>query len=85
MRVIAWIINTPLFLILLSMVSIIIGLFVFFKPELTIEIQKKFYEKINWRIEPISMQKEIRNTKIMGIFLVGVSIVTMAFCLINIT
>ena len=77
MRVIAWIINTPLFLILLSMVSIIIGLFVFFKPELTIEIQRKFYEKINWRIEPISMQKEIRNTKIMGMFLVVVAITTM--------
>jgi len=80
MRVIAWIINTPLILILISVVSIIIGLFVFFKPILTIEIQKKFYEKINWRIEPISMQKEIRNTKIMGIFLVAVSIVTMICC-----
>ncbi|MFH0738580.1 MAG: hypothetical protein V2A59_01805 [Candidatus Omnitrophota bacterium] len=76
MRVIAWIINTPFMLILLSIFSIIIGLFVFFKPELTIEIQKKFYEKINWRIEPISMQKEIRNTKIMGIFLLAVAIVT---------
>jgi hypothetical protein len=59
--------------------GIIIGLFVFFKPILTIEIQKKFYEKINWRIEPISMQKEIRNTKIMGILLLAVAIVT-AIC-----
>ena len=67
----------------ICLVSIIIGLFVFFKPELTIEIQRKFYEKINWRIEPISMQKEIRNTKIMGIFLVAVAIVTIIYSLIN--
>ncbi|MBM3254868.1 MAG: hypothetical protein FJZ08_01015 [Candidatus Omnitrophica bacterium] len=84
MQAIARIINIPHIFILLSIVGIIIGLFVFFRPELTIEIQKKFYEKINWRIEPISMQKEIRNTKIMGIFLAGVSILTMAFFLINI-
>ncbi|MFA5089964.1 MAG: hypothetical protein WC510_02870 [Candidatus Omnitrophota bacterium] len=84
MRVIDWIINTQFILILLPMASIIIGLFVFFKPELTIEIQKKFYEKINWRIEPISMQKEIRNTKIMGIFLAGFSIVAVVFFIINI-
>ncbi|MFH1281622.1 MAG: hypothetical protein ABIH91_02770 [Candidatus Omnitrophota bacterium] len=79
MRVIAWIINTPFLLTLISVVGIIIGLFVFFKPELAIEIQRKFYEKINWRIEPISMPKEIRNTKIMGMFLIVVSIATMIF------
>ena len=62
--------------LLVSVVGITIGLFVFFKPELTIEIQRKFYEKINWRIEPISMQKEIRNTKIMGAFLAVVAIAT---------
>ena len=83
MRAIAWIINTPLILILLSMISIMVGLFVFFKPVLTIEIQRKFYEKINWRIEPISMQKEIRNTKIMGIFLVALSVITLIFVLVK--
>ncbi len=76
---IAWILNTPFIPILISVIGIIVGLFVFLKPELTIEIQKKFYEKINWRIEPISMPKEIRNTKIMGIFLVIVAIVTIIY------
>jgi hypothetical protein len=55
----------------------VIGLFVFLKPELTIEIQRKFYEKLNWRIEPINVPKEIRNTKIMGMFLVVVAVLTM--------
>ena len=59
-----------LILILISVISMLIGLFLFLKPLLAIEIQRKFYEKINWRIEPVSMPKEIRNTKIMGIFLV---------------
>ena len=55
------------------------GLFVFFKPGLTIEIQRRFYEKLNWRIEPINMQKEIRNTKIMGAFLAIVAIATIIY------
>lgn len=59
-----------LFLIVISAGSIVMGLFLFLKPSMVIELQKKFYEKINWRIEPISMQKEIRNTRIMGLFLV---------------
>ena len=79
MREIAWAINIPLIPILISLVSIIIGLFVFFKPGLTIEIQRRFYEKLNWRIEPISMPKEIRNTKIMGILLISVAIVTIIY------
>jgi hypothetical protein len=56
----------------------LVGLFIFFKPEHTIELQRRFYEKINWRIEPISMYKEIRNTKIMGISLI-VAIILIAF------
>lgn len=69
--------------ILISVIGIIVGLFIFFKPELTIEIQKKFYKKINWRIEPISVRKEIRNTKIMGMFLVAVAVVTIIYSVIN--
>ena len=47
-----------------------LGFFIYLKPSLTIDIQKKFYEKINWRIEPISLAKEIRNTRLMGLFLI---------------
>jgi len=57
-------------LISIAIVSIAVGIFIFFKPALAIEIQRRFYEKINWRIEPISWPKEIRNTKIMGVFLI---------------
>jgi len=49
--------------------GLIFGAFVYLKPEPAIKMQMKFYEKINWRMVPVSMQKEIRNTKIMGLFL----------------
>lgn len=65
--------------ILLSLFSAGIGLFIFLKPALAIEIQRRFYAKINWRIEPISMQKELRNTKIMGMFLFALAAVTLLF------
>jgi len=62
-------------LILLAVgMSLALGLVVFFKPAAVIEFQRRFYEKINWRVEPISMPKEIRNTKIMGLFLIVISL-----------
>ena len=64
-----------IFLVVIAASSSIIGLFLFLKPTLAIEIQKRFYAKINWRIEPIDFSKEIRNTKIMGIFLFSVTLV----------
>ncbi len=70
-----------LFLILISVGSIAIGLFLFLKPSLAIDLQKKFYEKINWRIEPISMPKEIRNTRIMGLFLIIAALATVLLSL----
>ena len=50
------------------------GLLLIFKPSLAIEIQKRFYAQINWRIEPISMEKEVRNTRIMGWFLLVICV-----------
>jgi hypothetical protein len=48
-------------------VGALAGFCIALKPASVIEIQKRFYAGINWRIEPISMQKELRNTRIMGI------------------
>ncbi|MDP3786896.1 MAG: hypothetical protein Q8R05_05070 [Candidatus Omnitrophota bacterium] len=70
-----------LFLILVSAGSIAIGLFLSLKPSSAIEFQKKFYEQINWRIEPVSMSKEIRNTRIMGLFLIIAALATVLLSL----
>jgi hypothetical protein len=56
--------------ILVYLLAEAIGSAMFFKPGAVIEFQRKFYEKINWRIQPVSMPKEIRNTKLMGLFLI---------------
>jgi hypothetical protein len=73
----------PLILILISASSILIGFLLFLNPALAIEIQRRFYERINWRIEPISMQREIRNTRIMGLFLVVISFLTIIYIIIK--
>jgi hypothetical protein len=67
-----------LVLFLFSLAGIGTGVFLFAKPLGAIEMQRRFYEKINWRIEPISVPKEIRNTKIMGLTLSAVSL--LAIC-----
>ena len=67
--------------ILFTALGITIGLFVFLRPQATIEIQRKFYEKINWRMEPISMPKEIKNTKLMGFFLFAVCVFALFFAI----
>ena len=56
--------------LIIILASFLFGLFILFKPGMAIEFQRRFYEKINWKIEPISMTKEIHNTKIMGLFVV---------------
>ncbi len=73
---------SSLILILIFIISISIGFFLFSNPALAIKIQKKFYEKINWRIEPISMQRELRNIKVMGLFLIAMTLLTIAYALI---
>jgi len=70
-------------MIILFLFSLILGFLLFKKPELAIEIQRKFYAKINWKIEPISMKKEIRNTKLMGLFLVIISLFAISYIVVK--
>jgi hypothetical protein len=67
-----WLMRIPLLpvIIFFSLPGVAAGLFLALKPVSCIELQKRFYAKINWRMEPISMEKEIRNTRLMGWFLV---------------
>jgi hypothetical protein len=56
--------------------ALLLGAYIYTNPQKIIEIQKQFYALINWRMEPISMPKEIRNTKFMGLFLVLFALVS---------
>jgi len=42
-------------------------------PELAIHIQKYLYALINWQMQPISLEKELRNTRVLGAILMGVT------------
>jgi hypothetical protein len=68
-------------LIALSSVAagMIIGILLFLRPAAAIEIQRHFYEKINWRIEPVSMTKELRTTRAMGLGLAGISLAVLIY------
>ena len=67
----------PIFL-----VSIALGLFLILRPARAIEIQQQFYFKINWRMEPVNMALEIRNTRIMGLMVMAVAIVLAVYAII---
>ena len=55
---------------LICLFCLLLGVFLFFRPAQAIELQRRFYLSINWRIEPVSMEKELRVTRYMGIFLI---------------
>ena len=70
-------------LIVILLAACLIGLFLLLKPEAGIELQRRFYERINWRIEPISMTKEINNTRIMGIAILVFCAAGLIYLLVN--
>jgi hypothetical protein len=67
------------FIAVISVTGIVIGCMLIANPVGAIEFQKRFYEKINWRMEPISMPKEIRNTRLMGATMIGFLAVIVVF------
>ena len=52
---------------LTAILAFLNGLICFLNPKLAIKIQQRFYENINWKIEPIDIGKELRNTRVMGL------------------
>ncbi|MBI4430838.1 MAG: hypothetical protein HY587_03900 [Candidatus Omnitrophica bacterium] len=50
----------------LAIFSVILGSWLFFFPRQAIDFQIAFYHCINWIMQPVSMEREIRNTKCMG-------------------
>ncbi len=61
-------------IIIVGLLNLSFGCFLVIFPALAIEMQRIFYAQINWRVEPISMPKELRNTRIMGVFLIVFSV-----------
>ena len=65
--------------IIFAVLGIGFGLFMIYKSDLIIKIQITSSAKANWRVEPISMEKELKNTKIRGVNLVAVCILAIIY------
>jgi amino acid permease len=66
-----------------AVLAIIFGVLIACKPRKTIDIQAALYRPFNWRLEPIDMQKEIRNTRIMGLVVAIMGIIALACVLLS--
>ncbi|PIU41748.1 MAG: hypothetical protein COS99_03770 [Candidatus Omnitrophica bacterium CG07_land_8_20_14_0_80_42_15] len=73
------------FCIRLTMIVIAIafGALVAWKPKKVIQIQISLYRPFNWKLEPISMEKEIRNTRVMGLVLLILGILSLIYILVR--
>jgi hypothetical protein len=49
---------------------LLLGFLLFLRPAQALEIQRRFYFSINWRVEPVSVERELRMTRLMGIFMI---------------
>lgn len=67
----------------IALLSFLFGLFIQQNPSKIFEIQKKFYRLINWHIEPIDFNKEMRNTRLMGLFLMGFVVLACLYYFLN--
>ena len=61
---------------MVSTVAILFGALIAWKPRKVIDLQTALYRPFNWKLEPISMEKEIRNTRLMGLMLAIIGIVS---------
>jgi hypothetical protein len=53
--------------LIIAVLSLLLGIVFFLKPADCIKMQQNFYKIINWKIEPIHYNKEIRNTRLIGV------------------
>ena len=60
-------------------ITFLVGLLLLTKPSWAIEFQRRFYLALNWKVEPVSMSKEIRNTRVMGASLIVLVAVTVVY------
>ena len=62
-----------------AITGMVFGLFMILNPPLIIKIHIKSTARSNWRTEPISMEKEVKNIKIRGISLITVCILAVIY------
>ena len=66
-----------------AVVAILLGAALAWKPRKVIDLQIAAYRPFNWKPEPISMEKEIRNTRLMGLAVLVLGVVTLVYILVG--
>ena len=68
----------PTLLLQLVAVAIVLalGFWYFRQPKKVIKAQQDFYLLFNWKLEPVSMKKEIQNTRFMGKLLMVLAVIS---------
>ncbi len=61
-------------------VGIAFGLLMILKPATIIKLHITTAAKSNWRTEPISMEKELRNMKFRGVILIALCFLAVRVC-----
>ena len=63
--------------------AIVFGALIAWKPKKTIDTQIAIYRKINWKMEPVSMKKEMRNTQIMGLTVLIFGVISLVYFMLS--
>ncbi len=68
-----------IFAFAIAFVSFIFGIVALSHPNSVIKFQQKFCERINWKVEPISWEIEIKSTKRFGriLILLGIGLLAL--------
>lgn len=69
--------------LMIVVIGMIFGALITWKPKKAIDIQIALYKPFNWKLEPIDMDKEIRNTRIMGMTVLILTVISLVYILIK--
>ncbi len=56
--------------ILVASLTFFLGILIAFFPQKVIQLQIVAYRCVNWTAEPVSLEKEVRNTRLIGFLLI---------------
>ncbi len=68
--------------LILAVITIALGTLVASSPKKVIDIQIALYRSCNWKLEPISMEKELKNTRMMGLAAAILGIIALLYLLL---
>lgn len=68
---------------IIVIIAVLFGTYLVLRPRQVIQIQIALYRPFNWKIEPISMEKEIRNTRIMGMTVIILGIIALIYIIMQ--